>query len=85
MNKEITYTVFVLNDFINDEVKGLEDIFISVYGVGSDEVYALRKYQFLFGTMHIWDERKQWDNCGDDLRMLKIIAPKLYAKSRRTL
>ena len=63
----------VLEDLVNKNIYGVEDIFIVVYGVDSDEVYALRRFLELNSRITEWDEDYMWNNCGSDKRMLKIL------------
>lgn len=63
----------VLEDLVNKNIYGVEDIFIAVYGVDSDEVYALRRFLELNSRITEWDEDYMWNNCGSDKRMLKIL------------
>ena len=63
----------VLEDMVSRDIRGIEDIFIAVYGVGSDEVYVMRRFLELFGRMGEWDEDYMWNDCGGDRRMLQIL------------
>lgn len=63
----------VLEDLVNKNIYGIEDIFISVYGVDSDEVYGLRTFMKLFEKIDSWDEDYMWDDCRSDKRMFHIL------------
>lgn len=64
----------VLEDLVAPNIRGIEDIFIAVYGVASDEVYILRSYRKLAKDVSTWDEDYMWNNCSLDQRLRHIIA-----------
>jgi hypothetical protein len=67
----------VLEDLVNESIYGIEDIFLAVFGVGSDEVYALREFLRLHGKMGNWDEDCMWNDCKGDERLLRILTDKI--------
>lgn len=64
----------VLEDLVTPNISGIEDIFIAVYGVASDEVYILRSYRKLAQNVGTWDEDYMWNNCSSDRRLRHILA-----------
>lgn len=63
----------VLEDLVDIRIKGMEDIFIAVYGIESDEVYVCRRFLYLFQMMDKWDEDFMWNDCKTDERLRGII------------
>lgn len=63
----------LLEDLVNADLHGIEDIFIAVFGILSDEVYVLRSFFKLYAGMDSWVEANMWDDCISDKRMLKIL------------
>lgn len=72
-NNEIKYIVPLLEDRLNENICGIEDIFIAVYGSTSDEVYLLRQFTKDFERMDEWDPDYMWDDCKHNERLAKII------------
>lgn len=70
---KIQYLTPVLEDLVNEKIFGMEDIFIAVYGIGSDEVYMFREFRRLFTKMEQWDEDYMWADCSGDSRLKAIL------------
>ena len=64
----------VLEDLVAVGMKGLDGIFYAVYGVNSDELYALEKFNALADTVDQWDTSVMWDGCKADERLLSCIS-----------
>ncbi len=62
----------ILEDLVTNDINGMEDIFIAVFGVGSKQVYVLRHFIELM-QKETWDGSHMWDNAKDDLRLHKIL------------
>ena len=73
VSTKISFLVPVLEDLVNKNIYGIEDIFIAVYGVDSDEVYTLRNFFTLNSKISEWDEDYMWNDCSSNKRMLKIL------------
>lgn len=73
VNTKISFLVPVLEDLVNKNIYGIEDIFIAVYGVDSDEVYTLRSFFTLNSKISEWNEDYMWNDCSSNKRMLKIL------------
>ena len=69
----IETTTPILEDMLIKEISGIEDIFIAVYGVISDEVYALRHFLDLYKRIDTWDEDYMWNDCVGNQRLKNII------------
>ena len=65
----------VLEDLVSREICGMEDIFIAVFGLTSDEVCLIRKFMELHGRIDTWDEDCMWDDCVHDRRLFDILHP----------
>lgn len=63
----------VLEDLVDKNIYGIEDIFIAVYGITSDEVYVLRRFMELSKKIESWDEDFMWNNCSTDKRLKSIL------------
>ena len=63
----------VLNDLVDKNINGIEDIFIAVYGIASDEVYVLREFMRLLKNMASWDEDYMWTDCTTDKRLRSLL------------
>lgn len=63
----------VLEDLVEKNIIGIEDIFIAVYGVSSDAVYVLREFKKLMKRIDNWDEDYMWNNCSNNKRLKKIL------------
>lgn len=73
LNHKIEYLTPVLEDLVEENICGIEDIFIAVYGVASDEVYVLRRFLHLTERMASWDEDYMWNDCATNKRLKKIL------------
>ena len=73
VSTKISFLVPALEDLVNKNIHGIEDIFIAVYGVDSDKVYTLRSFFTLNSKISEWDEDHMWNDCGSNKRMLKIL------------
>ena len=60
---EIEYILPVLEDLVNANIHGFEDICIAVYGIGSDEVFMIRRFFQLCVCMPIWKKDSMWTDC----------------------
>lgn len=69
----VEYYLPVLHDLVEERISGLEDITIAVYGISSDEVFLVRRFQQLCISMPVWKEHQMWNDCKGDSRMKKII------------
>lgn len=63
----------VLEDLVDKNIYGIEDIFIAVYGITSDEVYVLREFMKLSKNMASWDEDYMWNDCITDKRLRSVL------------
>lgn len=63
----------VLEDLTAENIYGIEDVFIAVYGVMSDEVYVIREFLRLDRMRGEWDADYIWDDCVHDSRLEKIL------------
>ena len=72
-NHEIDMITPILEDLVNKKIYGMEDIFISVFGVESDEVYVLRKFYSLFSKITEWDSDYMWNDCSNDTQLKEIL------------
>ena len=70
---KINFVEPVLNDMVAVNIGGIEDIFIGIYGVGSDEVYLLRNFLERCENIDSWDEDYMWNDCLGNERMYKIL------------
>lgn len=73
VDNKISNLTPVLEDLVEKNIYGIEDIFIAVYGVSSDEVYVLREFMRLSQKMASWDEDYMWNNCETDKRLKSIL------------
>lgn len=73
-DSNINHITKLLEDLTIRELYGIEDIFIAVYGVQSDEVYTLRKFKELYEKIDEWDTDFMWNDCGFDKRLKDIIS-----------
>lgn len=73
VNTKISCLEPILEDLVNENIYGIEDIFIAVYGVDSDEVYTLRNFLTLNRKISKWNEYYMWNDCSSDERLLKIL------------
>lgn len=73
VSAKISFITPVLEDLVNKNIYGIEDIFIAIYGVDSDEVYTLRNFITLNSKISEWDEDYMWNDCSSNKRMLKIL------------
>lgn len=70
---KIFYITPVLEDLVNINLYGMEDIMIAIYGVDSDEVYAYRRFLTLYEKIGNWDTDFMWNDCSSDKRLFNII------------
>lgn len=68
----VEYYLPVLHDLVEERISGLEDIAIAVYGISSDEVFLVRRFQQLCISMPVWKEYEMWNDCRGDFRLKKI-------------
>lgn len=73
-NTGIQYITSILDDLTIRELYEIEDIFIAVYSVQSDEVYTLRKFEELYKNIDEWDADFMWNDCSSDKRLKDIIS-----------
>lgn len=73
ISTKISFLTPVLEDLVNKNIHGIEDIFIAIYGVDSNEVYILRDFFKLNDKVNTWDEDYMWNDCNSDKRMLEIL------------
>lgn len=62
----------ILEDLVIKELYGIEDIFLVVYGVTSDQVYVIKKFLELNEKIDEWDTDSMWNNCVSDERLKKV-------------
>lgn len=53
---------------------GIEDVFIAVFGITSNEVYAIRRFLEKYNNMESWDTDYMWNDCESDTRLYNIIS-----------
>lgn len=70
---EIDYILPVLEDLVDANIHGFEDICIAIYGVESDEVFLVRRFLQQNACMSEWKSSSMWTDCGGDLRLLNIL------------
>lgn len=63
----------VLEDLIDANIYGFEDICIAIYGVGSDEVFLVRRFLQQNACMSEWKSGSMWTDCKGDLRLHNIL------------
>ena len=63
----------ILEDIVIKNIRGLEDIFISVYGVYSDEVFIYREFKKLYNNIDNWNAVDMWTNCEYNKRLFDIL------------
>lgn len=66
-------TYHFLNDLTIEKHHNLRDIIIATYGRGCDEVYLYDKFITLYEQINHWHIADMWNDCGDDIRLRKII------------
>lgn len=71
---EIDYLTPILEDLVAKEICGIEDIFIAVYGIKSDEVYVVRRFLDRCNHINEWDTDYMWNDCANDKRLLSILS-----------
>lgn len=69
----IDFSTPILEDCVDQNICGIEDIFIAVFGIMSDEVYLLRRFLQLYADMDQWDTDFMWNDCKNDPRLKKIL------------
>lgn len=67
----IDHSTPILEDCVDQNICGMEDIFIAVFGIMSDEVYLLRRFLQLYTDMDQWDADFMWNDCEADPRLKK--------------
>ena len=72
---KIKYLTPVFEDVLNTDISGIEDIFIAIYGVTSDEVYAMRIFLKDNAKRNSsgWDADHMWNDCCYDKRLRVIL------------
>lgn len=70
---EINYLTPILEDLTGEHIYGMEDIFIAVFGIQSDEIYSLRAFLKLYARIDNWDEDLMWTDCRLDSRLKSIL------------
>ena len=63
----------VLEDMVAENIYGIEDILIAVYGVQSDEVYMYRTFNSLLSKMPTWDRDYMWNDASGNPRLARIL------------
>ena len=71
-NEKIHYLTPILEDLCNENLYGIEDIMIAVFGVGSDEVFVLREFLRRMEQINEWDEDYMWNDFAGRDRLKKI-------------
>lgn len=66
----------ILEDFVNRNIYGLEEILCAMFGEYSDEVYIYRKFNELAKRINEWDEKEMWTDCSNDERLKGILCGK---------
>ena len=79
----ISYLTPILEDLVHKNIYGMEDIFIAVYGIQSDEVYLLREFLDLYKRMDEWDEDYMWNDCETNSRLYDIFNVKKVKEDAR--
>ena len=75
LDEKISYLTPVLEDLVEENIWGMEDIFISVFGVGSDQVYVFRRFLGL-SRKREWDTDWMWNDAAGNHRLHDLICPK---------
>lgn len=72
---KITYLTPVFESIVNSDIRGIEDVFIAIYGIASDEVYVLRAFLKENNERNVygWDINYMWDDCMKNERLREIL------------
>ena len=69
----LDWIVPILEEVVSSQCYGIEDVFASVYGDDSDEIYMLRAFLEKFENIQSWTEADMWNGCKADARLAAII------------
>lgn len=72
---EIDKLTPILEDLVNKNIYGMEDIFIAVFGIMSDEVYMIREFNRIMEKQeeYRFDTDYMWNNCRGHSRLAEIL------------
>lgn len=62
----------ILEEMLAGRYRGINSIFVLIYGVDSDEVYICELCEDLFKRIDSWDVNDMWNGCSHDARLFRI-------------